>query len=54
MDYAIADFDFLVLVHEGFGDIGIMSVLDRRAAEQCGPIRNGFLFRRSREIFPGR
>ena len=51
---AVADFYFLIFVHEGFGDIGVVSVLDRRATDKRRPIRNRLLLGGCRKIFTGR
>ncbi len=38
MDDAVADLDLLVFVHESFAHVRIMTVLDRGASNQRGPI----------------
>ena len=54
MNDAVADFYFLVFVHERFGDVGIVTVLDRGATDKRRPIRNRLLLRGGRKIFAGR
>ena len=43
MHNAVADFHFLVLVHERLADIRVVSVLTGRVADECRPIGNRFL-----------
>src|SRR6266571_6286231 len=54
MNHAIADLHFLVLVHERFADVGIVSVPERGAPDQGRPVRNGFLACGQGKIFTGR
>ena len=54
MNNAVADFHFLVFVHERLGDVGIMAVLDRGAADERRPIRNRLFLRRRGKIFTRR
>ena len=51
MNDAVADLYFLVLVHERLADVGIVSVFQRRAADQRRPVGNRFLARGQRKIF---
>src|SRR5258707_3589663 len=53
MNYAVTDLYFLFLAHEGFADVGIVSVLERRPANQCRPIGDGLLARSQGKIFAG-
>src|SRR5437762_9477988 len=54
VDDAVADFYFLLFVHECLGEVGIMAVLDGRASNECRPIRNRFFLCRGRQIFARR
>ena len=54
MNDPVADFYFLVLVHERLGDVGIVPALDRGTTDERRPIRNRFLFCRRRKIFARR
>ena len=54
MNDAVADLHFLVLVHERLAHIRVVAVLERGTANQRGPIRNGFLALRQRQIFSSR
>src|SRR4029077_2664214 len=50
---AVTDFYFLIFVHKGFGDIGVVTVLDRRATDKRRPVRNRLLLGGCRKIFTG-
>ena len=51
---AIADFYFLLLVHEGFADVGVVTVAERCTANERRPIRDRLLFFSRRQILTGR
>ena len=53
VDDAVADFHFLLLVHEGFADVGVVAVAISRAADQGGPIGDRFVARGDAQIFAG-
>ncbi len=51
MHNAVADFYFLLFIHERLGEVGIMAVLDGRASDECRPIRNRFFLCCGGQIF---
>ena len=54
MNDTVADFYFLILVHECLGYVGVMSVLDRRTSNERRPVRNCLLFGGSGKVLARR
>ena len=54
MNHSIADFHFLLLVHEGFADVGVVPVAQRRAADKRRPVGDRLLLFSRRKILAGR
>jgi hypothetical protein len=54
MHDAVADFHFLLFVHECLPEVGIMAVLNGGAPDECRPVRNRFLLCRGGQIFARR